>query len=217
MEEKPAAFWSAALASTNRHESVSPRFIFSGEKGISKKGVYGLDAEGAEGSETSESEEDFEDFNGNDGNDIGNDEERKQEAEGAADEKAEEEPRSREEAPARLTRNLQIRRLRRDRGTMPRICLSGHGAPFVSRHVQQKIRIMKGPLRNAAKAIRRFVQITARLARTKVTKQTSKPAWWLATSGPRPCLLWWLKQKVTEMRSPQRACGNLSPAPATNA
>ena len=105
MEEKPAAFWSAALASTNRHESVSPRFIFSGEKGISKKGVYGLDAEGAEGSETSESEEDSEDFNGNDGNDLGNDEERKQEAERAADEKAEEEPRSREEAPVRLTRN----------------------------------------------------------------------------------------------------------------
>ena len=63
--------------------------------------MYGLDAEGAEGSETSESEEDSEDFTGNNGND----EERKQEAERAADEKAEEEPRSREEAPVRLTRN----------------------------------------------------------------------------------------------------------------
>ena len=123
MEEKSAAFWSAALASTNRHESVSPRFIFSGEKGISKKGVYGLDAEGAEGSETSESEEDFEDFNGNDGNDLGNDEERKQEAERAADEKAEEEPRSREEAPVRLTRNpadpTPEERLRHDATHLP--------------------------------------------------------------------------------------------------
>ena len=67
--------------------------------------MYGLDAAGAEGSEASESEEELEDSDGDDGTDLNGGEERKQEAEEGADEKVDEEPRSREEAPARLTRN----------------------------------------------------------------------------------------------------------------
>ena len=111
MAEKSGAFWSAAIARSNRHDiGVSPHFSFSCERGISKQDLFGLDPPGTVYAETpseySKHSEDSteENRNGNNGKDLDDGNEHSQEATDDVEE-VETELEVREEAPIRITRN----------------------------------------------------------------------------------------------------------------